>query len=237
MDAKGRFVITLAAVLSVALGPGAPTIAAQQPPGPSVIGSYYPTQLIPGQANVLHVALVRNNPVQSLEITPAQGITVTKTTSRDLNQGTVWWEFTLDVAKDAAPGARTLVAVQQNGRTAPVTLTIPDHVPNVSNLRVLSAKAAQPDIQLQLSAADQGGAFGKTPYVWFLLACGPGQPETGVVRGTFAGGTIRANIPNPRLLHVRAGAPSTGGHCDLDVRATDASGVDSNTTTTAFDVQ
>jgi len=81
--------------------------------------------------------------VQSLEITPSQGIKVTKTTSRDLNQGSVWWEFTIEVAKDAAPGSRTLVAVQQNGRTAPVTLAIPAHVPSISNLKVVSAKPTQ----------------------------------------------------------------------------------------------
>jgi hypothetical protein len=237
MDSRARFFITVTSALFVALGPGARTGAAQQPPGQSVIGSYFPTQLNPGQTSVLHVALVRNNPVQSLEITPAQGITVTKTTSRDLNQGSVWWEFTIEVAKDAAPGPRTLVAVQQNGRSAPVTLTIPNHLPAISNLKVLSAKPAQEMIDLQLSAADRGGTFDATPYVWFLLACGPGQPETGVVRGAFAGGTIRAGIPNPKTLKVRAGAPSTGNHCDLDVRATDASGVDSNTSTVAFDFQ
>src|SRR5215813_11788592 len=86
---------------------------AQQVQG--VIGSYYPTQLIPGQTTVLHVALGRYNPVQSIEIIPSTGLTVTETKSRDLNQGSIWWEFTIAVAKDAAPGPRTLVAVQQNG--------------------------------------------------------------------------------------------------------------------------
>ena len=236
MHARARFLVTIAAAVVAALAT-APSADAQQPPAPGVIGSYFPTQLVPGQTTVLHVALVRNNPVQSLEITPSQGVKVTKTTSRDLNQGSVWWEFTIDVAKDAAPGPRTLVAVTQNGRTAPVTLTIPDHVPGISNLRVLSAKAAQDMIDLQLTAVDQGGRFDATPYVWFLLACGPGQPETGVVRGSLAGGTVRASIPNPKTLKVRAGAPSTGDRCDLNVRVTDSSGVDSNTETVSFNFQ
>jgi hypothetical protein len=237
MASRARFFITIASLALVGAGPIAQVSSAQQPPPPSVIGSYFPTQLNPGQTTVLRVALVRNNPVQRLEITPAQGITVTKTISRDLNQGSVWWEFTIDVAKNAAPGPRTLVAVQQNGRSAPVMLTIPDHVPRISNLKVVSAKAAQEMIDVQFTAADQGGSFGDTPYVWFLLACGPGQPEDGVVRGKFAGGTVRASIPNPKTLKVRAGAPSSGNHCDLDVRATDSSGVDSNTFTVTFDFQ
>lgn len=237
MHPRARFLVTIAAAAVAALCATAPSAAAQQPPAPGVIGSFFPTQLVPGQTTVLHVALVRNNPVQSLEITPSQGVKVIKTTSRDLNQGSVWWEFTIDVAKDAAPGARTMVAVLQNGRTAPVTLTIPDHVPGISNLRVLSAKAAQEMIDLQLTAVDQGGRLDATPYVWFLLACGPGQPETGVVRGSLAGGTVHASIPNPKTLKVRAGAPSTGDRCELNVRVTDSSGVDSNTETVAFNFQ
>jgi hypothetical protein len=232
-----RIFVTAAWAALAAIGPGAGISRAQQPPAQGVVGSYFPTQLNPGPSNVLHVALTRNNPVQRLEITPAEGITVTGTTSRDLNQGSVWWEFTVDVARDAAPGPRTLVAVQQNGRTAPVTLTIPDHVPAISNVRIVSAKPAQEMIELQFAAANQGGTFDATPYVWFLLACGPGQPEAGVVRGTYAGGTVRANVPNPKTLKLRAGAPASGNRCELDVRATDASGVDSNTARVTFDFE
>jgi len=237
MDARTRIVIVTAAALLIALAPGARVSRAQQTPNTEFMGSVFPTQLVRGQTNVLHVALPRNNPVQQLEIMPSPGITVTKTTSRDLNQGSVWWEFTIDVAKDAAPGQRTLVAVQQNGRTSPVTLMIPDHVPTISNLKIVSAAAAREMIEMQFSAADQGGSFSATPYVWFLLACGPGQPETGVVRGTFAGGTVRAGIPNPKTLKVRAGSPARGDRCELNVRATDSSGVDSNTSTVMFDFQ
>src|SRR5262245_20722002 len=206
---------------------------AQQAPG--VIGSVYPTQLVAGQSTSVHIALARNNPVQSIEISPSTGVTVSDMKSRDLNQGSVWWEFTVTVAKDAAPGPRALVAVQQSGRTAPVTLLIPDHVPNISNLRVMSAQATQPMVDLQLTASNQGGTFGGTPKLWFLLACGPGQPEAGIVRGNSDNGTIRASIPNPRTLQGHAGAPATGNHCDLQVRASDTSGIDSNLLTTTFD--
>jgi hypothetical protein len=231
---RRRFVIALSGALACVAVIGIAQIArAQQARG--VIGSVYPTQLMPGQSTSVHVALARNNPVQSVEITPSTGITVSDLKFRDLNQGSVWWEFTVTIAKDAAPGARALVAVQQNGRTAPVTLLIPDHVPNISNLRVVSAQASQPMVDLQLTASNQGGTFGGTPKVWFLLACGPGQPEAGIVRGKSDNGTIRASIPNPRTLQGHAGAPATGSHCDLQVRASDTSGIDSNVLTTAFD--
>jgi hypothetical protein len=232
---RRRFVIALSGALACVAVIGIAQIArAQQAPG--VIGSVYPTQLMPGQSTSVHVALARNNPVQSIEVTPSTGITVSDLKFRDLNQGSVWWEFTVTVAKDAAPGSRALVAVQQNGRTTPVTLLIPDHVPNISNLRVVSAQTTQPMVDLQLTASNQGGGtFGGTPKVWFLLACGPGQPEAGIVRGKSDSGTIRASIPNPRTLQEHAGAPATGNHCDLQVRASDTSGIDSNVLTTTFD--
>jgi hypothetical protein len=231
---RRRFTIAALGALVFVLFVGVAHVSyAQQAPG--VIGSVYPTQLMPGQSTAVHIALGRNNPVQSIEITPSTGVTVTDVKFRDLNQGSVWWEFTVTVAKDAPAGPRTLVAVQQNGRTAPVTLLIPDHVPNISSLRVVSAQASQAMVDLQLSASNQGGTFGDTPKVWFLLACGPGQPEAGIVRGTFGNGTIRARIPNPRTLQEHAGAPATGNRCDLQVRATDTSGIDSNALMTTFD--
>jgi len=99
----------------------------------------------------------------------------------------------------------------------------------------VSAQASQPMVDLQLTASNQGSTFGGTPKVWFLLACGPGQPEAGIVRGKSDNGAIRASIPNPRTLQGHAGAPATGNHCDLQVRASDTSGIDSNVLTTTFD--
>jgi len=207
-------------------------VCAQEVPG--VVGSIYPTQLVRGQSTVLHVALGRNNPVKAVEFTPADGITVTSTTSRDLNQGSVWWEFGVSVAANAAPGPRTMVVVQERGRTAPATLTIPDHLPNINNLRVSSAQVNRPTVDVQVNASNTGGKFSETPYVWFVLSCGP-QPEMGVVRGKVDGGVIRASIPNPRTLQDKAAAPSTGTHCDLQLRATDDSNTDSNTASVTFD--
>ena len=207
-------------------------VSAQEAPG--VVGSIYPTQLVRGQSNVVHLALGRNNPVKALEFTPADGITVTRTDSRDLNQGSVWWEFAITVAPNAATGPRTLVVVQERGRTAPVTLMIPDHQPNIANLRVSAAQVNRPTVDVQFNAANAGGKFSETPYVWFVLSCGV-QPEIGVVRGKVEGGIIRASIPNPRTLQDKAAAPSTGTHCDLQLRATDDSSTDSNTASVTFD--
>ena len=234
MQSSGRSFLTVASTLLL-LVPGARAGLAQQQPAPPVIGSVFPTQLVRGETNVLHVSIPRNNPVQSVEFTPAQGISVTKTAVRDLNQGSAWWEFTVDVAKDAAPGPRMMALVTQAGRSNAVSINVPDHVPSVSRLTVTAPAANQLTIDLQFAATDPGGTFGEKPYVWFTLSCGAGQPESGVIHGTFSNGTIKASIPNPKMLKVRAGAPASGSHCGLDVRATDSSGVDSNTTSTMFD--
>src|SRR3989442_8840470 len=112
------FIVTGCTVLT-SLGSGAHVGDAQELQG--IIGSYYPTQLVPGQTNVLNLATTRS-PIQSIEITPSKGIMVTGMKQRDLHQGAIWWQVTITVAKDAAPGPRRLVAVQPTGRTAPVTL-------------------------------------------------------------------------------------------------------------------
>jgi hypothetical protein len=233
-SALGALTVTACTAL-ICLGPGTQNSDAQQMN--AVTGGYFPRQLVRGETTILHMALPRNNPpVQSVEMTPSAGITVTGMTSRDLGQGSTWWDFTITVAKDAAPGPRTFVAVRQTGRTAPVTLMIPDHVPNISNLRILSAQTNQPTIELQFAASDQGGTFGDAPYVWFSLACPPGKPESGVVYGKLENAAMRASIPNPRLA-PHAGAPDEGNHCDLQLRTTDSSGIDSNTVSTAFDLK
>jgi hypothetical protein len=216
------------------LGLGVQTSSAQTVD--KIIGSYFPAQLVPGQTNILHLALVRNNPVQSVEFTPSSGITVTGMTFRDLHQGSVWWEVTVVVAKDAAPGPRTVVAVAQTGRTEPITITIPDHLPNISNLKIVSAAVNQATVGVQFAVADRV-TFDTSPYVWFVLQCGAGELEIGVVWGklNLTNRMMQADIPNPRTQGGHPGSPAVADHCNLQLRPTDSSGADSNTLTSVVD--
>jgi hypothetical protein len=230
MDSRVRVLILIGCTALAFLGPGARASNAQE--AEAVIGSYFPTQLVPGETNVLHLATPARNPaqnIQSIEIIPSTGIMVTGMTQRNLGQGALWSAFTVVVAKDAAPGPRMLVAVLPMGKSAPVTITIPNHVPAISDLKVLPAQGNKPMVDLQVAAADQGGAFESTPYVWFVLGCGSGQPRFGVVRGVFAGGAIKASIPSPRSLGGWVGNPAAGDHCNLELRVSDSTRVDSNT--------
>ncbi len=199
------------------------------------IESAYPRQLPPGQTTVIQVAISSRDPIQTAEISPAQGLRVSRIQQRESAQGALTWsELTIDVAQDAAPGTRTLVLVMPlpTGRTAPLPLTVPTHAPSVGDLRVLSASSTQATLELQLAASDASGDLSERPYVWFSLGCGV-EPLVGVVRGRVtpqsAGNIfVRASLPSPR-------APASGT-CDLQVRLTDSAGIESNTlkTTVTF---
>ena len=96
----------------------------------------------------------RNNKVTAVQISPNTGVTIGTMTSREPTEGVVWWAIPITVAKDAAPGPRSLVAVASEGPTAPWTLVIPAHTPSISDIKVLSAQVSQPAMEFQFTAAD-----------------------------------------------------------------------------------
>jgi hypothetical protein len=156
------------------------------------------------------------------EVTPAAGVTIGAVSNRkpaELSQNVAWWDVTITVANDAAPGSRTLALLTPNGRSSAATVLIPAHVPTISNLRAQPAAGGK-SVDVQFAIADASADVGDLPYVWFTIACG-GEPTVGVVRGNHAAGTVRASIPRP-----------ASSACDLEVRASDAGKVDSNTLNT-----
>jgi len=203
------------ALLATILGPWTRAADAQQVPA---IEFAFPNQLVRGQTSVIHIAIPSREMFQGAEISPAAGVTVASVTNAkrpELSQNVAWWDVTLNVARDAAPGSRSLVLVTPAGRSTPTSLVIPDHMPAISDLRVVTA--APTTVDVQFAAADEKSDVGDLPYVWFAMACG-GEPEVGVVRGKATGGTVRASIPRPAAMP-----------CDLELRASDSKKIDSNT--------
>jgi hypothetical protein len=90
----------------------------------------------------------------------------------------------------------------------------------------------QPTIELRLVAADAAGDLGDSPYVWFIAGCG-GEPIVGALRGTVGAGVVRAALPN--LPKAAAGGTAAAGKCDLQVRVTDSTGIESNTLKTTVE--
>lgn len=201
-------------VLAAGFLPGR-TVYAQQPPAIEIA---LPKQLVRGQTTVVHVAIPSRETFQGAEVSPAAGVTVSGVSNlkkSELSQNVAWWDVMLNVARDAAPGPRTLVLLMATGRTTAATLVIPNHVPAIADLKVASTTPQRVDVQF--GATDESADLGNLPYVWFTIACG-GEPTVGVVRGRTMGATVSASIPRP--------APAA---CDLEVRASDTQNNDSNT--------
>jgi hypothetical protein len=224
--AVGGVAVSLLSVVSV-LGQ-----AAQQPQ--ARIETVYPRHVALGHTTVVNVAVPSRDAVQAVEISPSTGITVSgiKGSGSETEQAIGWWEITLDVAKDAAPGDRSLVLLMRMGRSAPTTISVPTHVPTISDLRVGLPQWNQPTVELRLVAADAAGDLGDSPYVWFTAGCG-GEPIAGAVRGTVSAGIVRAALPN--LNKAAAGGAAATGKCDLQVRVTDSTGIESNTLKTTVE--
>ena len=233
MQSGTRLLVVIGVTLLACLGPGTHTSEAQQVP----IEAVFPAQLPRGQTTVLNVAFPgRNTTVQTAEISPSSGVTVSGIKRAVESQGVSWWEVTVEVAKDAAPGHRSLALVMPMGRTLPTRVTIPSHVPGISDLRIVSAQSNQPTVELQFAADDESADLGVSPYVWFTMGCG--EPAVGVVRGGVTAqdarhSVVHATVPGPR---TQGGAPATG-RCDLKIRTTDSSGIESNTLNTTIDLK
>jgi hypothetical protein len=205
-------VVGFAFVAAVA---GVRTAFAQQPPAIEIA---FPKQLVRGQTTIVHVAVPSREVFQGAEVSPAAGVSVAGVSNfkkSELSQNVAWWDVTINVARDAAPGPRSLVLVLPTGRTTPATLIIPNHVPAIADLRVVSATPQRVDVQF--GATDESADLGELPYVWFTITCG-GEPTVGVVKGTAMGAVVRASIPRP-----------AAAACDLEVRASDTQKNDSNT--------
>jgi hypothetical protein len=203
-------------VLLAFLVPGVRTARAQQTPAIEIA---FPNQLVRGQTTLVHIAIPSREMFTGAEVSPATGVRVTGVTNfkrSELSQNVAWWDVTIEVASDAAPGPRTLVLLLPTGRTTPATLVIPNHVPRISDIGIAQASSPQ-TIDVQFSATDDSGDLGDQPYVWFTVTCG-GEPTVGVVRGKRMGNAVRASIPRP-----------AAAACDLELRASDTQKIDSNT--------
>jgi len=210
------------------------------------IENFYPHQVPRGQATVIYLVIASPDAIEAAEITPAAGVTVSGITlgvpanaRGRVPGGPMWSEMTIEVAPDAAPGERTLVLVMPTGRTAPATLTIPSHVPRISDLRPVPEPSRQSTVALQFAAADAAADLRESPYVWFSAACG-GDPLFGVVHGELTSrdkksGVVRVNVALPPA--ELGGGAAASRKCDLQVRVADGGGFESNSLRTTVDVK
>jgi hypothetical protein len=225
MQTRRLLLITFS--LLVWLGQGVRLSEAQQ----LQIQGVFPRQLPRGRSTLISVVVPSRDAIRSAEISPSEGVKVSGIKQGANFQGALTWsEISIDVADDAPPGDRTLVLEVPMGRTAPVTVTIPNHVPNISGLRIVAQPQNQP-LEMQFAAADASADLGDSPYVWFMFHCG-NELHPGVVRGKVIGQdknnvAVNASVPDP----------SARGACDLQVRISDSGGIESNTLKLTVDLK
>ncbi len=188
------------------------------------IEGMFPRQLPRGQETVVNVAVQNLDTIQAVEIAPSAGVRVSSVKTGEHFQGTYTWsELHIAVAADAAPGQRTLVLLSPRGRTAPIAITIPEHVPMISDLRVVPAQTNQSGLDVQFSAVDPSADIGDSPYVWFMLSCG-NEIVPGVVHGT-----VTTGEKGGLVVHASVSSAVAKGKCEFQVRVADSGGIESNT--------
>ena len=193
------------------------------------IAGMFPRQLPRGQETVVNVAVQNHDPIQAIEVSPAAGVKISGIKKGEDFQGNYTWsEFLIAVAPDAAPGPRTLVLQLPAGRSTPMSITIPGHVPLISDLHVLPAQSNPPALNVQFAAADSSADLGDSPYVWFMRRCGS-EIIPGVVHG-------KVTSRGKDNVVVQASVPVTPakGKCDFQVRVADSGGIESNVLKTQF---
>src|SRR6266850_6422449 len=144
-----RFIVAGVAVVACLAFAASPALA-QGLPG--VLEGIFPTQLPAGQTTVLHAGIPGRNEVTMVDIVPAAGITVTSIKRGDTREGATLWDITVEVAKDSAPGPRTIsVSGPMVQKTTPRPIVVPAHVPTIADVKVLKAQVNQPTLDVQFA--------------------------------------------------------------------------------------
>lgn len=139
------------------------------------INYFAPEHLGQGQTiNLIFVAQGASD-VQSVEITPADGITIGAAVeeaqvSPRANSNRKRWAIPVTVAADAAPGKRSVVLVTSTGRSKPEEVKIVNHTPVISKPRVLEARSVGAKITFDFTVEDSAGDLGDKPKVVLELA-------------------------------------------------------------------
>lgn len=99
---------------------------------------FHPKQLTRGQTT--RVAIDGEIETVSVEVTPPEGVSVGKIEppANPKEPGTKRWYIEFVVAKDAAPGERTVILVTSTGRSRPLKVVLPEHAPILSAFKAIT---------------------------------------------------------------------------------------------------
>ncbi|HSE50450.1 MAG TPA: hypothetical protein VLA96_14685 [Terriglobales bacterium] len=136
-------------------------------------------QVVPG-GTLRVVAYGDGLDIQSLEVTPAEGVTVGALKEQppdpksraQSKPGVRAWAFDVAADKSAAPGERAVVAVTAQGRSYPRKVRVVTHEPVISELKVTSA-SANGEVGLRFAVVDSAGDISpkKPPSITAIMDC------------------------------------------------------------------
>jgi hypothetical protein len=118
--------------------------------------------------------------IQSLEVTPAAGITIQELKeqppepedARQNKPGVRVWSFVVVANKAAQPGKRSVVAVTPHGRSHPGTFFVVTHVPVISNVVITSTDpSGVVDFHFAVTDAAADVSPKAVPHVFAFLYC------------------------------------------------------------------
>ena len=159
-------------VLAVLCFLGLPRVtstAAAAPEKAPEIEAFYPSQVQRGETTEITVRGKHFDTIQSVEITPPEGISVREIKEKQKGKA---WTVVLVAGPDAEPGERSVVLVTPQGRPGAQTIRIPDHVPQITEITVLSTKRSGGAVEFEANVLDKARDLGPNPYLIVTLLCG-----------------------------------------------------------------
>ena len=148
--------------------PRVTSTAAAAPEKSPEIEAFYPSQVQRGEATEITVRGKHFDTIQSVEITPPEGISVREIKEKQKGKA---WTVVLVAGPDAQPGERSVVLVTPQGRPAAQAIRIPDNVPQIKEITVLSTKRSGGAVEFEANVLDEAGDLGPNPYLTVVLLC------------------------------------------------------------------
>ena len=172
----------------------------------------YKPQAVIGKTTPLEV-LGAQGPLQSVVITPADGLTVegirekALEPGRRIRKGAKLWEFQLTVAPGTPASERSVLLKTPGGDSKTETIVLVPYVPVIESFKILSATSSDATVELELVVLDEGGKLGPGDpvSVHFNLMCG----GSGFAGGKF---TRVSKQKDPKTAIIRTSVSQVGSH-------------------------
>lgn len=166
------------------------TVLAAAEKGPE-IKFFFPKQVLRGETTEITVQGWDLKGIQSVEVTPSEGVSVGAIQEQKwmmfqrggkYRKPWPWskelrgWTLELVVGQNAQPGERSVVVVTPEGRLAAQTIRIPNHIPRITEVKILSTKLSEKGsgdaVEFEAAVFDEAGDLGAESHMMVAILCG-----------------------------------------------------------------